>query len=144
LGNHPEAPGVTSAAASVGRAMADRDDRDESFDLIWSSQLPEAIRTNMLDGFASNWVLRDFDGAFQKLSSMDTDPLLDRTVYNLTSVASRVNAADTMPWAESISDAGLRRSAILETAKKWSDLDAESYSQWKESDAPADLRNELP
>lgn len=142
--NHAK-EGVLTGAGNVGEALYDKEKPVDGFKELWALEMPDpVIRANFVEGYVQEWVRRDFEGAFEHLSSLESDPVLDRTFYDLVHIANNVNPQDALPWAEAIEDEGYRRSAMIEVGRKWLEKDPEGYLEWRANEAPKEFLGELP
>ena len=88
--------------------------------LQWANSLPESQRdAEYYSRIYGRWIQYDRNAAANYLSSQPPSPQLDRSIERYTYEVMRQNPADTMPWAESISDAKRRWEAVSRVADVW-------------------------
>lgn len=136
--------GGPQGAFILGKAFASSGSISENFSLINETDASENLRRNLIQGYLEQWVQKDFNATFEFVSQLPADPILDEAIYRLTTRAARIDPKQSIPWAESITDSGLRRSALLEVADAWRDADQVAYLEWKSGRERDDLSLELP
>lgn len=88
--------------------------------LQWANSLPENQRdSEYYSRIYGRWIQYDRNAAANYLASQPLSPALDRPIERYTYEVMRQNPADTMPWAESISDGKRRWEAISRVAEVW-------------------------
>lgn len=88
--------------------------------LQWTNNLPEGQRDpEYYSRIYGRWIQYDRNAAAKYLASQPPSPQLDRPIERYTYEVMRQNPADTMPWAESISDAKRRWEAVSRVASIW-------------------------
>ncbi|HWB03674.1 MAG TPA: hypothetical protein VG796_11670 [Verrucomicrobiales bacterium] len=86
----------------------------------WANSLPANQReTEYYNRIYNRWIQYDRNAAAKYLASQPPSPQLDRPVERYTYEVMRQNPAETMPWAESISDQKRRWEAITRVADIW-------------------------
>lgn len=93
---------------------------DPAAALQWVNALPKDERDpEYLSRIYGRWIQYDRNAAANYLASQPASPALDRPIERYTYEVMRQNPADTMPWAESISDGKRRWEAISRVAEVW-------------------------
>lgn len=88
--------------------------------LQWVNSLPQNQRdSEYVSRIFGRWIQYDRNAAAKYLASQPPSPQLDRPIERYTYEVMRQNPADTMPWAESISDGKRRWEAITRVAEVW-------------------------
>ncbi len=142
---HSAFNGAPQAAAALGQKAGSQENPASVFEKIRESKLPSSLQENYIDGLAQSWLRHNRSSALRYLSEQESSPVLDRAFYNIAHSISAEDPAASMPWAQTIYNEGLRRSAIIETATQWSNKNPETYQSWKQAAVfPEDIMAELP
>ena len=128
---HTELPGCENAAHQVGLQMALADNPAKYLEQINAGSINQVIRLNLFRGLAIGWIREDFDSAAAYFSEVPVSPEYDGAIYEVVGEAAAIDAKLAMTWAESIQDAGLRHSAIVETAQCWHQQNEAEFLEWK-------------
>ncbi|MEO0797135.1 MAG: hypothetical protein AAFX93_18430 [Verrucomicrobiota bacterium] len=143
--SHPNFNGIESGALNLGKIAGASPDPQSILLQRPPDSLPPRARAAYFKGVLGEWLQHDFTQAANYLNEIPSDPTLDPAIYDLVAHAGLIDAENTMSWAENIHNEGLRRSAILETARNWSRQDSSSYETWKtQANLSPDLTAELP
>lgn len=123
---------MPSAQIELGESWA-RVDPTEAY--AWASTLPEDSKTTaaVMDRVFYRWMQYDFENAAKHLVDVEPSPQLDRTFERYIDRVRTVNPADTMPWAESITDPERRRKAIYRVANDWKRSDKGGFEAYVRS-----------
>ncbi len=93
---------------------------DPSAALQWANSLPAGQRdSEYYSRIYGRWIQYDRNAAAKNLAEQPPSPQLDRPIERYTYEVMRQNPAETMPWAESISDAKRRWEAVSRVAEYW-------------------------
>ena len=93
---------------------------DPSAALQWANSLPAGQRdSEYYSRIYGRWIQYDRNAAAKNLAEQPPSPQLDRPIERYTYEVMRQNPAETMPWAESISDAKRRWEAVSRVAEFW-------------------------
>jgi hypothetical protein len=88
--------------------------------LQWVNELPKGQQDGeYFSRIFGRWIQYDRNAAARYLASQPPSPQLDKPIERYTNEVMRQNPADTMPWAESISDGKRRWEAITRVAEVW-------------------------
>lgn len=104
--------------------------------LQWANALPADQRDGeFYNRIYGRWLQYDRNTAASSLATQPPSPALDRPIERYTYEVMRQNPADTMPWAESINDAGRRWRAIERVADVWRTRDPAALQNYVMSNA---------
>ncbi len=133
LCQHTDFSGTSNAALEIGSQVGLLDDPVGLLTSIESRDPPLQVVSPFIRGVIESWAAnaRSPEEAGQWLNIFPPQEVVDEAVYSYVNQARQNDPKAAMSWAESISDEGLRRSAMLETASFWEKRDPESYDRWK-------------
>ena len=93
---------------------------DPSAALQWANSLPAGQRdSEYYSRIYGRWIQYDRNAAAKNLAEQPPSAQLDRPIERYTYEVMRQNPAETMPWAESISDSKRRWEAVSRVAEYW-------------------------
>ena len=99
--------------------------------LTWTEGLPSKDRAPAYyDAIYRRWLQYDRNSAAGWLAEQPPSPVLDRPIENYVRQVAGQNPADTMPWAESITDPKRRWRAVDQVAEIWKKRDAGNFENY--------------
>ncbi len=130
--DHGEMEGIESALHLIGIRSGGSDSREEYLAKTLNSDLSEKARSSYLHGVIREWMIIDFEAAFKFMSHLSGSKIADETVYHMAGKAAVHDSRAAMEWAESISDEGLRQSAVQEVTAVWKKEQPRDFRNWQE------------
>lgn len=129
-----EISGIENAIHLIGIRSGGSDVRLRHLDEVLGSNLSEDARSAFLHGAIKEWMMSDFESAFTYVNGLPADEVIDQTIYHMVGKAAKHNVQAAMAWAQSITDEGLRISAVQEVADRWREDAPLEYQKWAEAE----------
>lgn len=146
LNLNPKAPGAKLAAKSLGTFIGESGKALELLNQIKLDTLAPEIRESYATALIEKWSSYDSTNAADWINQNRQAPEVESAIPAFVGHAVSADVESAMIWAESIHDAELRNSTILQTAMIWRQMDLATYGRWKQHFATqgSALVNDLP
>lgn len=131
LDQFPDLNGAESAAMNVAKEIGQSENPTRDFKTVLEGNLSDEVRSSYFASLAEQWIQKDFDGAFQYFSELESSPVFDGAIYELIGRSATVDPQSSIEWAQSMTDEGLKQSAIAEIESAWKEQDQAGYDDWK-------------
>ncbi len=128
----PEFNGIEESSWQIGQEIGKNGDFEpEKHAEILNGSYSEDVRSNYFEGLAKTWLEKDYKEAFEYFSQLEYSPVLDAALYEMVETSAPHDPAASMAWAETLTDEGLRKSAMEGIVNIWKKTDLEGYNEWK-------------